>query len=435
MNCQIEPGSILYDSVLFRLIYNGFGEFFPSYLCALDYFLSGFIIILILVNGVLLGAALLVWGERRLMGRVQNRRGPNRWGPFGLLQPIADLLKLITKEDLIPATADRLAFTAVPVLMVFPMLLSLAVIPIAWKTSLADLNVGVLYVLAIGSLTTLGIFTGGWASGNRYAMFGAMRGVAMLISYEVPVVLSLVAVVLLSGSMAMSDIVSAQSIPFMVVQPLGLMVFVIGISAELNRSPFDIVEAESELIAGFHTEYSGIKFMLIQTAEFGGVLVASAIMATIFLGGWSGPFFSEQLGAVWFLLKMVFFVLLFEWVRFTLPRLRIDQIMSMAWKFLFPLALLNIAVLTVEVYFLQAWEHAPSQGELTRGELGIMTGINMAVAVAAVYGFGRSIRQKIAPPVRTARVVPPRASLASAGASAGAAESRGGAYTSVEEAD
>ncbi len=427
MNCQIEPGSILYDSVLFRLIYNGFGEFFPSYLCALDYFLSGFIIILILVNGVLLGAAVLVWGERRLMGRVQNRRGPNRWGPFGLLQPIADLLKLLTKEDLIPATADRLAFTAVPILMVFPMLLSLAVIPIAWKTSLADLNVGVLYVLAIGSLTTLGIFTGGWASGNRYAMFGAMRGVAMLISYEVPVVLSLVAIVLLSGSMAMSDIVSAQSIPFMVVQPLGLMVFVIGISAELNRSPFDIVEAESELIAGFHTEYSGIKFMLIQTAEFGGVLVASAIMATIFLGGWSGPFFSEQLGAVWFLLKMVFFVLMFEWVRFTLPRLRIDQIMSLAWKFLFPLALLNIAILTVEVYFLQAWEHAPSQGELTRGELGIMTGINMVIAVVAVYGFGRSVRQKIAPPVRTARVVPPRASLER--------ESRGAAYSSAGEAD
>ena len=407
MSCVIERGSILYDSVLFRLIYNGLGEVFPHQLCALDYFLTGFIIILILVNGLLLGAALLVWGERRLLGRVQNRVGPNRWGPFGLLQPIADLLKLLTKEDLIPAGADRLAFTLVPIIMIIPIIMVLAVIPIGWKTSLADLNVGVLYILAVTSLSTLGVFMAGWASGNRYAMFGAMRGVAMLISYEIPVVLSLVGVVLVAGSMRMTDVVSAQTLPFLLVQPLGIMVFVIGISAELNRTPFDIVEAESELVAGFHTEYSGIKFMLIQTAEFGGVLAASAILATPVPWGLVGPFLSEQLGPVWFLIKLFVFLMLFEWVRFTFPRLRIDQIMALAWKFLFPLALINLFVTTVEVYFLR-----DDAGNLTRGDLTIMMVINMAVAAVAIYVFHGLVKSKVRPPARTATVVPPRSTLA-----------------------
>ena len=407
MNCHIEEGTLLHDSVLFRLIYNGLGEILPHQLCALDYFLSGFIIILILVNGLLLGAALLVWGERRLLGRVQNRIGPNRWGPFGLLQPIADLLKLLTKEDLIPAGADRLAFTLVPIIMIIPLILVLAVIPIGWNTSLADLNVGVLYVVAVTSLTTLGVFMAGWASGNRYAMFGAMRGVAMLISYEIPVVLSLVGVVLVAGSMRMTDVVDAQLLPFLLVQPLGVLVFVIGISAELNRTPFDIVEAESELIAGFHTEYSGIKFMLIQTAEFGGVLAASAILATLFFGGWSGPFLSKQLGPIWFLLKLVGFVLLFEWVRFTFPRLRIDQIMAFAWKFLFPLALINLLVTTVEVYFLRD----DDTGVVSLSGLTIMMVINMAVAAVAIYVFHGMVKNKVRPPTRTAMVVPPRSTL------------------------
>ena len=192
-----------------------------------------------------------VWGERRILARFQNRRGPNRWGPFGLLQPIADLLKLITKEDLIPRGADRIAFTLVPLIMVMPLILMLAVIPFARNTYLVDLSIGVLFVVAVGSVSTLGIFTAGWSSGNRFAMFGAMRGVAMLISYEVPVVLALVGVVLIAGSMRMTDVVNAQTVPFILVQPLGLFIFFLGISAELNRTPFDIVEAESELTAGF----------------------------------------------------------------------------------------------------------------------------------------------------------------------------------------
>ncbi len=404
MNCHLGPDTnpVFYNNVLFRHIYNGIGEVFPNELCALDYFISGFIIILILVNGLLLGAALYVWAERRVLGRFQNRVGPNRWGPFGLLQPIADLVKLITKEDLIPRGADKIAFSLVPIVMVVPLILMLAVIPIAKNTFLADLNVGVLYILAVTSVTTLGIFMAGWSSGNRYAMFGAMRGVAMLISYEIPAVLSLVGVVLIAGSMQMTQVVEAQWLPFILVQPLGVLVFLLGVSAELNRTPFDIVEAESELTAGFHTEYSGTKFLLIQTAEFGGVLAASAVMATLFLGGWSGPFLSGQIGAVWFLLKVVFFVFLFIWVRATFPRLRIDQIMAFAWKFLFPLSLINLFATTLEVYFLRD----DVTGEISRGDLGIMTGINMVLAVAALSLFGRMIKERVRPPVRTVGIGP-----------------------------
>ena len=414
MSCQIEPGSLLYDSVLFRHIYNAIGDVFPSQLCWLDYFISGFIIMFILVNGVLLGAALFVWGERRVIGRFQNRLGPNRWGPFGLLQPIADIVKLLTKEDLIPRGADRVAFTIVPIVMVMPLLLVVAVIPFAKNTSLADLNIGVLYVLAVTSVSTLGIFMAGWSSGNRYAMFGAMRGVAMLISYEVPIVLSLVGVVLITGSMRMTDVVNAQWLPFVLVQPLGIFVFLLGVSAELNRTPFDVLEAESELTAGYHTEYSGSKFALIQMAEWGGVVTASGIAATLFLGGWSGPFLSGQLGALWFLLKVALFVFMFIWVRATFPRLRIDQIMAFAWKFLLPLSLINLFATTLEVYFLR-----DAQGEISRADLGIMIAINMALAVAAISLFGNFIKERVRPPVRTAEVVAPRSSVSVAQAKSG----------------
>jgi NADH-quinone oxidoreductase subunit H len=216
-------------------------------------------------------------------------------------------------------------------------------------------------------------------------------------------VLSLVGVVLLAGSMQMTEVVNAQTLPFILVQPLGMVVFLLGISAELNRTPFDIVEAESELTAGYHTEYSGTKFLLIQAAEFGGVIAASGVMATLFLGGWSGPFLSGQLGALWFLLKVVFFAFLFIWVRATFPRLRIDQIMAFAWKFLFPLSLINLFATMLEVYFLR-----DAAGVLTRADLGIMTGINMALAVGALSLFGTMIKDKVKPPVRTAAVISPR---------------------------
>ena len=369
--------SILRDNPLFRLIYDYMSSLLP---CWLSYVVAGVSIMLILVNAVLLGAAIVSWMERRLLGRFQNRIGPNRWGPFGLLQPIADLFKLITKEDLIPAGADRIAFTLVPIIMVASLILMAAVIPFAKDTSLVDLNVGILYLLAISSLTSIALFTAGWASDNRYALFGTARSVAVLISYEVPVVLSLLGVVMIVGSMSLSSIVESQSIPFIVVQPLAFFVFLAGMSAELNRTPFDLAEAESEIIAGYHTEYSGIKFALIQAAEFGGVLIVSALITTLFLGGWSGPW-EEYLGWVWFLVKTILVVAVFSWIRATFPRLRIDQIMAFSWKVMLPLSIINLAATTVEVYVLKS-------GGITTLELWLMAIINLVLAAACLPLFG-----------------------------------------------
>ena len=389
--------SILRENPLFRLIYDGASSFLP---CWLSYLIAGVVIMLILVNAVLLGAAAISWMERRLLGRFHNRIGPNRWGPFGTLQPIADFIKLLTKEDLIPAGADRIAFTLVPIFMVLSVILMTAVIPFAKDTALADLNVGVLYFLAVSSLTAVALFMAGWSSDNRYALFGAARGVAVLISYEVPVVLSLLGVVMIAGSMSLGTIVQAQQVPFILVQPLAFFLFLAGMSAELNRTPFDVAEAESEIIAGYHTEYSGIKFALIQAAEFGGVLVVSALITTLFLGGWGGPL-SEYLGWLWFLLKSILVVALFSWIRATYPRLRIDQIMGFCWKVMLPLSLINLTATTLEVFFL------PENGTTT-GEQWIMAGINLTLALVCVPLFGRLMREKARPgssPVG-ARVVP-----------------------------
>lgn len=399
MNCQLSPDNILYANGLYRLIYDGAGLLLP---CWMAYVISGLVIIFILVNAVLLGAAVITWTERRLLGRFQNRVGPNRWGPFGLLQPIADLVKLLTKEDLTPAGADRIVFALVPVAMIAPLILMTAVIPFAQDTALAGLNVGVLYLLAISSVTTVAIFMAGWASNNRYAMFGAARAVAVLISYEVPVVLSLLGVVMVAGSMSLGDIVSAQGLPFLLVQPLAFLVFLAGMSAELNRTPFDVAEAESEIIAGYHTEYSGIKFALIQAAEFGGVAVVSAIIATLFLGGWAGPQ-SEYLGWLWFLLKTGAVVFVFIWIRATYPRLRIDQIMAFSWKFLLPLSLINLLAVSLEVFFLR-----DTAGRLSTGDLGIMAGINIVVTLAAIALFGRLISRRVSfAPSRPAQSMAP----------------------------
>jgi len=346
---------------------------------------------LMLVNGVLLGAGLFSWVERRLIGRFHNRVGPNRWGPFGMLQPMADLVKLLTKEDLTPKGADRILFTIVPVAMLAPVILTMAVVPFAKDTALANLNVGVLYILAVTSITSIAIFMAGWASDNRYAMFGASRGVAVLISYEVPVVMSLLGVVLVAGSMSLDDVVSAQAVPFFLVQPLAFFVFLAGTSAELNRTPFDLAEAESEIIAGFHIEYSGVKFALIQAAEFGAVLTTSAVMVTLFLGGWSGPF-SAYLGWAWFLLKIGVLAFIFSWVRATFPRLRIDQMLAFAWKFLLPLSIINMFAIALEVYFLR-----DDSGILATSDLWIMVGMNFGVAIACLIIFGTLIKEKVRP--------------------------------------
>jgi NADH-quinone oxidoreductase subunit H len=388
LNCILGPENILHDTRLFKVIYEWVGQVLP---CWLSYLVAGLVIMFILVNMVLLGAAVLSWAERRLIGRMQNRVGPNRWGPFGLLQPIADLIKLLVKEDLTPGNADRLTFFLVPILMMMPVILIMAVVPFAKDTALANLNVGVLYVLALGSLTTVAIFIAGWSSNNRFAMFGAARGVAVLISYEIPLVLSLLGVVMVAGSMSLADVVDAQTVPFLLVQPMALFVFLAGTSAELNRTPFDVAEAESELIAGFHIEYSGVKFALIQAAEFGGTLVAAALVVTFFLSGWSGPA-SSYIGWFWFLLKLFAVIFVFIWVRATYPRLRIDQLMALAWKFLLPLSMINLLATTLEVYFFRS-----DAGTLSNGDLWIMSGINLALTVVSIGLFGNMIREKVSP--------------------------------------
>ena len=384
--CLLNPDGPLAGNPLFAFIYNAAAHVLP---CWLSFVIAGLVIMLILINAVLLGAAIVSWGERRLLGRFQNRVGPNRWGPFGAFQPIADLAKLITKEDIIPYGADRLAFTAVPVIMVAAVLLGTAVLPFAKDVALVDLNVGVLFVLAVSSLTSIAIFTAGWASNNRYALFGAGRAVAVLLSYEVPVVLSLLGVVLVAGSMSLGDIVAAQAVPFFLVQPLAFFVFVAGMSAELNRTPFDVAEAESEIIAGYHTEYSGIKFALIQAAEFGGVLVVSGLIATLFLAGWAGPV-ADWLGWLWFLIKVFIGIFLFVWIRSTYPRLRLDQIMAVCWKFLMPLSIINLTAVVLEVFFLR-----DANGSLSASDLWIMAGINIVLAGGSILFFGRFIREKV----------------------------------------
>ena len=300
----------------------------------------------IIVAFVLLMFMAFVWIERRGMAIMQARLGPNRAGPFGLLQPVADGIKVLLKEDIVPAKGDKLVHWLAPVVAVVPVLMIFAVIPFQGGALLADLNVGLLYIVAISSVTTLGIFMAGWGSNNKYSLLGAMRQIAAVVSYEIPVVLALVGVILLTGSLSLQQIVAAQDIPFILVQPLGFLLFFTGALAEINRAPFDLTEADSELVAGFHIEYSGMKFAMFYLVEYGEALAISAIVTTLFLGGWRGPLLPDWL---WFLVKVgaVFFFIV--WIRTTVPRVRIDQLMALAWKFLFPLALINLLVTAVEI--------------------------------------------------------------------------------------
>lgn len=296
-------------------------------------------------------AAYLVLAERRILAWIQDRKGPNRVGPFGLLQPLADLIKLLTKEDFIPAAADRWLFLLAPAMAAIPAILTFAVIPFGKPLTIAghqvpmlvaDLNVGLLFFLALSSIAVYGVAIGGWASNSKYSLLGGIRGLAQLISYELSMGLSLVPVVMLARSFSLNDIVDAQrTIPFIVYQPLAFIIFLISITAECKRIPFDIPEAEGELVAGFHTEYSGMRFGLFFVGEYINIIVLGGLAATFFLGGWHGPFLPP---IVWFTLKTLAFAFFFIWTRGTLPRLRYDQLMHLGWKVLTPLALVNILV-------------------------------------------------------------------------------------------
>ncbi len=291
------------------------------------------------------------WMERKTVGRFQDRYGPNRVGPLGILQFVADAIKMFTKEDITPANADRVIFNLAPVMVVVPTLMVLAVLPFGRGMVAADLNIGFLYIVAISSLATIAILLAGWGSRNKYSLLGGMRVVAQMISYEVPMVLSALGVIMLTGSLSMVSIVEGQSrVPFILLQPLGFLIYFISAIAEVNRAPFDLPEAESEIIAGYHTEYSGMKYAMFLLAEYINAFIVSAIAATLFLGGWQGPLLPPY---VWFFLKTYAIYFLLMWLRFTLPRLRIDQLMGLAWKFLVPLALVNLLVMGLVITLMQ----------------------------------------------------------------------------------
>lgn len=297
-----------------------------------------------------------ILAERKLMGFMQGRIGPNHLGGrFGLLQTVADVLKLLLKEDTIPKAADKPLFILGPVIAFAPAFMVLATIPFTENLQFADLGVGLLYYIAISGISTIGIVTGAWGSNNKYSLLGGMRAAAQMISYEIPLVMSVIGVVLLTGSLNLNEIVQAQEhLWYIFVQPIGFIVFFIAAISELNRTPFDLPEAESELVSGFHTEYSGFRWAFFMLAEYVYLFGMSALITVLFLGGWQPVFFLGFIpGAVWFALKFMFIVFLLMWIRYTFPRMRADQLMEFGWKVLLPVALANIflTALVKELFF------------------------------------------------------------------------------------
>jgi len=316
-------------------------------------------IIAVIAPGMLI---VLTWLERKIIARIQDRIGPNRAGPFGLLQAFADMIKMFTKEDITPAVADRIPFNISPGLAVFSSIMLFAVIPFAPGIIGADLNVAVIYIIGVGGLGTLAILMAGWASNNKYAMLGGFRVVAMMLTYEIPMVLALTAVVMVSGSMSLQSIVEAQSgMWYIITMPVAFAIFFFAGVAETGRSPFDLVEAESEIIAGFHTEYSGIKFGMFMIGEYVHMFSLAFLAAVIFLGGWQvpfinvgpdgflGPLFGPIVGFISLIIKVFIFVFIMMWMRGTLPRFRIDHLQDLGWKFLVPVSIFLVIVVAVVV--------------------------------------------------------------------------------------
>ncbi|MDR3603024.1 MAG: NADH-quinone oxidoreductase subunit NuoH [Syntrophaceae bacterium] len=300
------------------------------------------IILIAVLVGVLAIAAGLIWLERRMLGLWQDRYGPNRAGPFGSLQVAADMIKIFTKEDWIPPFADKPVFVIAPAIIVVTTLLSFAIIPFAPGIEIVNLNIGLLFFLAMSSLSVYSVALAGWASDNKYSLLGGLRAAAQMLGYEVFMGLSLVGVVMLAGSFSLREIVEAQrKVWFVIPQFLGFVIFLIAGLAETRRIPFDLPEAENELVAGYHTEYSGMKFGMFFVGEYIGVTLISALIATLFFGGWLGPLLPPLL---WMMIKTFFFICGFILVRASLPRLRYDQLLSFGWKLMLPLSLLNIVV-------------------------------------------------------------------------------------------
>ena len=329
--------------------------------------LLGFIIILVKVlvvfAGTMLTVLIMIYAERRVSAFIQGRLGPNRVGPQGIFQPLADGIKFLMKEDIIPVGVDKPIFILAPAILLIPALMTFAVIPFGSDITLfgrqiplqvADVNIGILYVLALTSIGVYGIVLAGWSSNNKYSLLGGLRSSAQLISYELAMGLAVVSIILLSGSLKLNDIVGDQQGHFLswnvFKQPLAFLIFLVAVYAETNRLPFDLSEAEQELVGGYHTEYSSMKFAMFFMAEYANMITAAALTVTIFFGGWDVPFVNEAALGVWgamlsvtsFILKMGFFLFLFIWVRWTFPRFRYDQLMKLGWKVMLPLALFNI---------------------------------------------------------------------------------------------
>jgi NADH-quinone oxidoreductase subunit H len=368
--------------------------------------LVNFIMILIgvvvVAAAVLLVDILLVWVERKLVARFQDRLGPNRLGPFGLVQPIADVIKLLIKEDITPAGADKVIYNLAPIMALATVLIIWAVIPFAPTVIGSSLNVGVLYIIAAGALGTLGIIMAGWAANNKYALLGAFRMVALTVSYEVPMVIALLVPVILARSMGLNDIVSAQAqgVWFIILSPVTALIFFICTIAELGRAPFDLVEAESEIVAGFHIEYTGMKFGMFYAGELLHALTMGALISSLFLGGWHGPFVKQVpvLGILYLFIKAFFVYWLYTWVRYTVPRIRIDHMLSFNWKFLTPLALAMViitAIMDKSLAGLPYWGYT----------LGMFAANVMVAALTfgILHTYARSERQRVGEPRPVAR--------------------------------
>ncbi|MCW5852741.1 MAG: NADH-quinone oxidoreductase subunit NuoH [Anaerolineae bacterium] len=365
----------------------------------------------LIIQHVVVGAVLVVfaltnmlgitWIERKVIGRLQDRIGANRAGPFGLLQPLADMVKILTKEDITPTAASRVIYNLGPLLVVPPALLVFAVLPFGAGVSGSDLNIGLLYIFAVASTSTLGILIAGWGSNNKYSLLGAMRAVAQMVSYEVPQALSIIGIVMLSGSLSLQQIVQRQSEIgwFVLLQPLAFVIFLIAAMAEVNRTPFDLPEAESEIIAGHHTEYSGLKFGMFYLAEYINVFFISALAATLFLGGYQIPFVPANnpvhtiLGPFVLIGKTFAFVFLTIWLRGTLPRVRVDHLMGFAWKALVPLCLLNIFMTAVLMPLVGLWSANLGISEAYIA-IPVMLLANAVLAGLVLWWAGRSTRRR-----------------------------------------
>jgi NADH-quinone oxidoreductase subunit H len=313
-------------------------------------FIFQLLIVLAVTLVLVLNALWIIYYDRKISALMQIRKGPNRVGPLGLLQTLADTVKLLIKEDVNPQKIDILSFWIAPLIIFIPTFAVFLVLPFGNGLVPADLNIGILYIMAITGLSVIGILAAGWGSNNKYSLIGGMRSAAQIVSYEIPMMLVILAVVLMSGTMKMSGIVAAQSnrLWFVVPQFLGFIIFLIAGNADVNRAPFDLPEAESELVAGFNTEYSAMKFAFFYLAEYTNLFLTSAVAATLFLGGWQGPFLPP---IVWFFIKTYFVITILCWIRWTFPRIRVDQLMEFSWKYLLPLALLNLVATAVILKF------------------------------------------------------------------------------------